>query len=303
MKIPILLLLASIVSLLGNASAWTDEDRRTEAEQVALWTNKLGQVASDAPNVKFSELWLGLRNMGHRVSSEGHSPEVDKIYEKLQFEFLSIPGHARYYRDEIERERKTVEHLERNQGKRSSYNRNRKSHFETLAHLPSPETIGVLGDFLADERDKSQLGVENLDHIPGNSAWSVMALSAIGLRQPPVDGFHYFEEGDVERWRGWWEEIKSGKRNFSFKGQAMEYRFKPDGTWETIAMVNPPDDSPTSGSAEAPGPIKRPLPPTSPTPDQPPPPASPMLSQWWIIGGGILALVAAAFLFKRRHAL
>ena len=36
--------------------------------------------------------------------------------------------------------------------------------------------------------------------------------------------------------RAWWEEIKSGKRAFSYKGQKVEYRFKPDGTWETIAL-------------------------------------------------------------------
>lgn len=254
MNILSLLLFAGVSQLLGETVTMSDEATRIEMEQVMIWDGKLREFANQDPNVKFLELEIGLRNMGYRASLADHGSGVDRIYEKIQNELMVIPGHARYYRDEIERERKTVEHLDRNQGERSNYNRNRKWHFETLAHLPSPETIGVLGGFLADDRDKSHLGVENLDHIPGNSAWSVMALSGIGLRQPPVDGFHYFEEGDVQKWRGWWEEIKSGRKTFSFRGQSVEYRFRPDGTWETLRMTggrSPPKPEHRRESASA----------------------------------------------------
>jgi hypothetical protein len=44
--------------------------------------------------------------------------------------------------------------------------------------------------------------------------------------------------------RTWWEQIRSGQRTFSFKGQGVEYRFKPDGTWDTIRIANPADDDP-----------------------------------------------------------
>ena len=72
----------------------------------------------------------------------------------------------------------------------------------------------------------------------------------------------------VQPWQSWWEEIKSGKRTFSFKGKKVEYRFKPDGTWETLAMANPPDDGPkpTPAKPESTRPEKNP----PPTPDKPP---------------------------------
>ena len=38
------------------------------------------------------------------------------------------------------------------------------------------------------------------------------------------------------------EKVRSGSRNFSFVGQPVGYRFKPDGSWETIPISVPPKD-------------------------------------------------------------
>lgn len=267
MKTQVLLLFASVEFLFGDASAWTDEDRRIEVEQVALWNKKLAEVASDAPYVKFSELWLGLRNMGHRVSFSGHSPEVDDIYEKLQSEFLSLPGHAEYFGKRI---REACEPLKGANGRAgiSDAQNEMMYSFATLKNLPSPETVKVLGEMLSET-----WRMKRPPPTPGDYTYTPesLALSAVGsalmqlpLRYPPkVPGVMAGEDSEVvmvQPWQNWYAEVKSGKRTFSFKGQKVEYRFKPDGTWETLAMANPPDDAPKPTVAVA-SPEKRTLPP------------------------------------------
>jgi hypothetical protein len=73
----------------------------------------------------------------------------------------------------------------------------------------------------------------------------------IGLRNPPVAAERHNEDPETRLadTRKWWDDIKSGNRAFSFLGQKVEYRFKPDGTWETIALANPPNDAPEATKA------------------------------------------------------
>lgn len=47
--------------------------------------------------------------------------------------------------------------------------------------------------------------------------------------------------------------MKGGEIPFSFKGQAVEFRFKSDGTWDTIPIANPPDDTPVFPEAKPAG--------------------------------------------------
>jgi hypothetical protein len=88
--------------------------------------------------------------------------------------------------------------------------------------------------------------------------------------------------------------VKTGKRTFSFKGQAVEYRFRPDGTWETISIANPPDD----------GPKPVPVAPNSGKRDESPAtvdsvkPADRSLL-WWITGVAGVLLALALTLFRK----
>jgi len=43
--------------------------------------------------ILFEDLWLGVRNMGHRKKWNDHLPAVARVYQALQDQFLSIPGH------------------------------------------------------------------------------------------------------------------------------------------------------------------------------------------------------------------
>lgn len=241
---------------------WTEENRRIEARQTTLWENKLADWHLAPMEIQMEELLLGLRNMGHRQQIEGHSQAVDRVYFELQDALIAIPGHARSIAESIEREREQVKDVPFNLGPRIGYDRKRLSAFETLAHLPSPETVKVLGDYLADERDLHELTHEQTKGqscitggSSGNSSYSAKALQTSGLRDKPSrEGIEYDYEIAKAAWREWWEEVKAGRKTFSFKGQSVEYRFRPDGTWETLAMVNAPDDGPKlAGRVERPG--------------------------------------------------
>lgn len=193
-----------------------------------------------------------------------------KLYSAAREKLLAIPGHAEYFRDEIENERIAL----KPDSYRGSYDRSRAWLFETFGHLPSPETIKVLGEFLDDERDLGERPAWTSDGIlmglNPNSAHSLRILKNIGLRdpgftQPDVgerpkrEDYATWEEalldqwiyGDTKRrtelkaWRDWYQKVRSGEMTFSFKGQDVEYRFNPDGTWETIPIANPPEDTPS----------------------------------------------------------
>jgi hypothetical protein len=247
----ILILIVCTMRLLGSVSVnWSEENRRIEAEQVALWEGKLALAKQKPPLERSADLWLGLRNMGYRKNYDGHSLAVDAIYQSIQREILSIPGHAQYFADEIEREQKAVEKYPTCTGPRVSYDRQRALYFETLCHLPSPETIAVLGHFLHDDTD-TPVPLVSPDSDWGenpraNSYFSSGTIISIGLRNPPVESQRRNVDPDIllAETRAWWEEIKSGKRTFSFIGHKVEYRFKSDGTWDTIALADLPDDAP-----------------------------------------------------------
>ncbi len=226
----------------------TEESLATEAKQVLLWKENLVSAQKLTDKEKIEKLALGLRNMGYRRKLEGHSSSVDLIYNDLQRELLSIPMHAQYFADKIIAEQKAVASYPTNVGPRGNYDFNRTLIFEILSCLPSPETVRVLGEFLADDIDTpvplrspdSDWG----DNSRANSYGSAYTLMRSGLRNPPVAEDRRNDNPDeiLADTRAWWEEVKSGKRSFSFVGQKSEYRFKPDGTWETIPISLPPGE-------------------------------------------------------------
>jgi hypothetical protein len=219
---------------------------------------------SDSENIRyFSEC---LRKLS--MTSIYQLKERIAVYDQLQSKVVSIPCHAEYFRDEIEKERAA---LKPNQF-RGSYDDKRRLFFEKLSHLPSAESIKVLGGYLSDERDaEKEAGWEPVDlfliGVEPNSDHAREALKKIGLRntsfaEPDVGEwpsptsystreeymrvkFSYLvalREARLKPWLAWYAEVKDGRRTFSFKGQKVEYRFRPDGTWETI---DSPNENPT----------------------------------------------------------
>lgn len=181
--------------------------------------------------------------------------ELVEITSKLRTELLAIPGHAQYFGDRI---RAAYEPLRGpNPVIAVGHAQDEMMYgFATLRHLPSPENVKVLGDMLSETWRMAPTE----GYPPPSLALSAIvgALVKLPLREAPklptVMAWEDPEVVKVHPWQAWYEEVKSGRKTFSFKGQSVEYRFRPDGTWETLAMVNPPDDgSKVAGRVERPG--------------------------------------------------
>ena len=156
--------------------------------------NRLEEASTMPPSDKIAHLWLGLRNMAWRISNTDQSPEVDSTFLDIQQELLATPGHAQYFADTLEEERLRSEpRLFRGNFIRYAY----RYLNETLVHLPSPETVKVLGYYLNDERDKPTPRLVKTSSIPypGTFTLAFKALYGMGLRDLPVTDM------DVERFK------------------------------------------------------------------------------------------------------
>lgn len=204
-------------------------------------------------------LGQSLRYLGRGVDSSPDS-RVQRCYYLAQDAIISIPGHAHYFTDQLEAMRPTRE--------KSEYYRYRGWLFyNTFPHIPSPEMIQVVGHYLDDFRDSDLPNLPpeqrtvledaknpyEFERKTPNAWYASYALSEIGLRDfPPMVSHH--SKGSIDNWRkarAWYQEVKAGQRTFSFKGKSVEYRFKPDGTWDTIPIKNPPQDAIIYPTAEA----------------------------------------------------
>ncbi len=236
--------------------------------------------------------------------------EQQEVYEKVQDLFITTPGHAEYYAIKLADARKAAADTFE-----SNYLKTYREAGEMLSHLPSVETIKVLGRLLENDTDyvDSKMTHKEMSDLffkymnegknsplftNNSSALSISVLNKLGVRGLPSSNLGRYVMMDDYRntFLKWWDEVKSGQRTFSFVGQKIEYRFKPDGTWATIPIANPLDDGPQPIPSK-PEAIR----PEQKHPPSPPalPPTAPSFSvSWWLIVCSILALVIAALLLK-----
>lgn len=167
---------------------------------------------------------------------------------------ISVSGHAKYFGDRLEgaRSKYTPDQISRDLAE--DYNR-KTGDFWVLIYLKSPETITLLGNYLNDPRVDLRGGRNDPryhDIRPTFAAMSAEMLREMEIREFPVKKYCEHFAGDplapvkylmapIEKSQVWWEEVKSGKRALSFVGEDVEYRFKPDGSWEKFPYTGPPD--------------------------------------------------------------
>jgi hypothetical protein len=227
----------------GQVTAWelTPEDIYAQNEGLARLRETAGELAENPSTELKLKLAEGLRKTA--MPSIYSIDETVEVHQLIKNALIAVPGHALSIAAEVERLRQESTHLGR--GNQASYDFKRQILIdETLRHLPSPETLKVLGNYLYDERDLPP----KITFLPENAFLACRALTDLGIRDAPVKsrpGFSSWKES-VTKQRAWYAQVKAGTLPFSFVGQKVEYRFKPDGSWETIAMVNPPDDAPKS---------------------------------------------------------
>lgn len=192
-----------------------------------------------------------IKGLGEYVRKFGRSlAERDatwlETFERARRELLSIPGHAEFYSKPIwesyaaYRDPQHPKHT----GSLTWFSREIQYGMETLKHLPSPETVKALGEMLSEDWEHEPF--PNTDVAPAQSMakYAVTAMTLLNLRDAPSAAIEQYSAPKVlSEWQAWYVQIKSGQRALSFKGQAVEYRFKSDGSWDTIPIANPPDDA------------------------------------------------------------
>lgn len=234
----------SVIGMIGflllPCQARVEPDHEIRAALVD-WERAISETSSDFNPESMATLGEAVRKLSRRDSLY---PEWrQRLFLAAQDKVLSIPGHAQYFADQLAKARKQTEKPWMD----VYYELAIQQVSETMIHLPSPESIWVLGNMLESEEDllsndeiaalwrKTKEAGGPIIGIPSPRGIAGGVLRKIGLRDFPEYRSDQWKEAPLE----WWHPIKSGELAFSFEGQAVEYRFRPDGTWETIPIANP----------------------------------------------------------------
>lgn len=169
-----------------------------------------------------------------------------KIFLRAQGALLAIPGHAEYYDKRIRAPYQEFKNPPSNVYTAAA-NRFMDEMMwggQTLEQLPSPETVKVLGGMLSEEWVESgplAPGDTRIESLAACAYYPLSHLPIVNSPMPP-NYIHLSNQDQLKIWQAWYAEIKSGQRALAFKGEPREYRFKPDGTWDTIPISLPPEE-------------------------------------------------------------
>jgi hypothetical protein len=234
-------ILIYILLLAAHSDTWDySPDELEEQKQAILYWE--GLARKEIPKDNIGEFIYSL-GKGVQVTSPSKynvRPNTLEVHQQMKERLLAIPGHAEYYRDRINESRAEMEEARRLwvETDRSpeatarfgpamvNMNRERRWGFETLQNLPSPETVRVLGEFLADDRGAEIPEEERKESGESpNNLLAGAALSRLGIANPPTPPMKHggqMRDG-LGTWQQWYAEIKSGRRTFSFTGDDTEY--------------------------------------------------------------------------------
>jgi hypothetical protein len=193
---------------------------------------------NDLPTVENAvKLFDGLETCG-RYAKMDDSLNV-AVYNELRNAAIAVPQHDDILTKQVESARAALpEGTKFHSGAHNQFQRIRCTIIrDTMCHIPSPEVVRALGKYLADDRDTPPPMTKYQDWIDtnANSYLACTALQKIGLRDCPLPHNAVENPDNLATWKLWWGPIEAGNRAFSFEGQDVEYRFRKDGTYETIA--------------------------------------------------------------------
>jgi hypothetical protein len=263
--------------------------------------DRFSQIKEDDPiENKIEKLGNILRWIESPELHPGRIEEARAFQKEVQNEIITIPGHAEFFAIKIREEQGRVKGIPlQSVPGRNEYNKNRYIYIsKVLANIPSPETIRVLGEFLWDDKDNHPRGPnDDWGPIESNGNLAGLALSQIGLRNPPMENVFLGSPTEFNNWRAWYEEIKSGKRAFSFKGQNVEYRFNSDGSVSTTPIkVEEERPAPAPRKLEA---VERQQPTAQAPTSTPAPVVEPTRRLWIIVGLLVTALIATGAIWRK----
>ncbi len=204
------------------------------------------------------------------------------VRKELQEAILAIPGHAEYYQNRINIARNWLDKAYADStalGVAQNSLRNEQMYgFMTMEHLPSAETVRVLGEFLYDERGRPEteemlLKIVDSDGTLMEEPNSDRAAVSLGrlIANPPYPQRSFVRPSDLEMWKLWYEQVKAGNRTFHFHGDPQEYTLKGPVSAAAVSMPEPGR------------PVKRPDPSTAATEPAEPSPRSPVMAVFWAL--------------------
>lgn len=217
--------------------------RAEEVPELFRWKELAANPQVFPQETRFEELSWGLRKTANRnIYTEA---EADAIHVELRACLIKLGGCGDYYRDKINRAWDDLE-METEPGRpkesgplKVEFTNCQREGFETLALLPAPSTVGVLGEFLFDDRGRlerlpseteSQRNERQYQStINSSSTYALSAIAKLPIVDPPVPrrvGNAAFYDQDIEAWRTWFKEVKAGVRTFSFEGDPREYNLR-----------------------------------------------------------------------------
>lgn len=232
-------------------------------------------------------------------------PDTLAVYQEAQSKLITIPGHATYYRDKINELR---EQLLAGKLSLEDWDEKKSPYFRVLGHLPSEEAVEVLCGFAGDDFATGGFEDRKNAHIPGMKEWRfsdydvdfTVCLPAIkALRSLQIDNAPSVEGIDAEKyalvWRQWWQEVKTGKRKYRFKGSDVWHPVNaPPGAERKIRRpdrhpgVPPAAGSPSRGTVSA---------------DAGTEVSGPASTKWFTLAGIAAVLIGMVVYFARRKSL
>lgn len=219
----------------GNLPAESLPVMPNSGELVTYWRSKFERaVPETVDGQKLEKLGVVIRGVGHfkQFGNRYDLGQLPELLTEVQSVIIMIPDHAAHFAKNIKDLQTKLNNAPEADkwNVRPAYDSAQANGFETLSHLPSVETVRVLGEFLYDE--EGGLGMKEggpmptIDEIMAqqkrNCDKAVMALSAL-VDSPPIEKSGSLRAEVFEAWRQWFEEIKSGRRTFRFEGDPTEY--------------------------------------------------------------------------------
>ncbi len=243
------LLICNLLNADNAYEEWKKKEREQWFAERQSWIEH-ARATNDGESME--KLARIVNGVGKRLSTA--DTDERSLYNAAVHILISTPGHARHFADKLREARAQTDEPWMS----TEYNDRYRYTKDVLSHLPSPETVWVLGEMLESEEDiksrEEKVRIwESQDRAGGERyllyprALAAQALRALGVRGlPPLERAQPSDPTPLPRGSGapfwkashrwwnpalvWWAEVKSGQRAFSFKGQAVEYRFNPDGS-------------------------------------------------------------------------
>ena len=260
-------LLIYIVFLAATPPTWEYSPRELEEKRLLVegW-KKMATEPLPRKNLNEYINKLGLAVSAASSSKDKRGTERSEAYWLLRDRLLSIPGHAEYYRDRINRLRQIVDDYKAAKAENPEFvsaagtgvsrlSTAQLSGFKTLENLPSVETVRVLGEFLSDDRGAEIPLMEQINTGEGpNGELAMIAISRLGIANAPTPPIRVSEDMDrrQEGWKQWYAEVKAGRRAFRFIGDPVDYDLRGPSKRGAVEPLEPRNlNRPGGGDGEA----------------------------------------------------